>query len=254
MIFRIVASLLSLVLLAFAPAPVSAETVRVAHQAQFSPFIFVKDGKTQGLVADILNAAAAREGITIVFVPVSLADQLETLTNGTADALAPLGITPERLKSYDFTAALVVTGGALFVRSPRPAPTGLAALAGKTIVTPRTGPFVAFIEQNFPDVRVVPTTDYVDSLDRVVSGQADAAALNIQVGAGMVAASYSGRITVPSTMFEQVPLALAVTKGQHAELLGRLDAGLAAIRADGTLKHIEDEWKIQIAPLTGAVP
>jgi polar amino acid transport system substrate-binding protein len=149
MIVRVISTLISLVLPALAPVPVTAETVRVAHQAQFSPFIYVKDGKTIGIVADILDTAAAREGIAIVFVPVSLADQFETLTSGAADALAPLGITPERLKTYDFTTAFVVTGGALFVRSPGSTPAGLAALAGKTVVTPKTGPFVAFIQQNF---------------------------------------------------------------------------------------------------------
>lgn len=221
----------------------SAETVRIAHQAQFVPFIYVADGKTVGIVPDILNAAAAREGMTIVFVPVSLADLPGTLKNGTADAIAPFGNTPERSETYDFTTNLIVTGGALFVRSPDKAPAGLDALAGKTVASPAAGPFVAFIQQNFPNVKVVPTKDYADSLDRVVSGEVDAAALNIQVGAGIVAASYAGRITMPTTMFTQAPMALAVTKGRHADLIERLNAGLAAIRADGTLQRIEDKWK-----------
>ena len=43
-------------------------------------------------------------------------------------------------------------------------------------------------------------------------------------------------------MFVQFALALAVTKGTHADLLKRLDAGIALIRADGTLQSIEDKW------------
>jgi ABC-type amino acid transport substrate-binding protein len=241
MVSRVFALLISLLLVAAGPA--FADTLRVAHQADFKPFIFVENGKTVGEVADILNAAAAREGISIVWVPLSLAALPAALTNGTADALAPFGTTPDRVKSYDFTSTFVVTGGALFVKSPGPVPSGFAALSGKTVVTPKTGPFVAFIRENFPKVNVVPTADYVESLNRVVSGQADAAALNIQVGAGVVAASYSGKITGSTTMFTQAPLALAVTKGQHADLLKRLDAGLDAIRADGTLQQIQDRWE-----------
>jgi ABC-type amino acid transport substrate-binding protein len=241
MMTRMVALLISLFV--FAAGPAFADTLRIAHQADFKPFIFVENGKTAGEVPDILNAAAAREGITIVWVPVSLADLPAALTNGTADALAPFGTTPDRMKSYDFTTTFVVTGGALFVKSPGPVPDGLGALSGKTVVTPKTGPFVAFIRENFPKVKVVPTADYAESLDRVVSGQADAAALNIQVGTGVVAASYSGKITASSTMFTKAPLALAVTKGQHADLLKRLDAGLDAIRADGTLQQIQDRWE-----------
>jgi polar amino acid transport system substrate-binding protein len=43
-------------------------------------------------------------------------------------------------------------------------------------------------------------------------------------------------------MFEEVPDAIAVSKGQHAELLKRFDAGISAIRADGTWQQINKRW------------
>jgi ABC-type amino acid transport substrate-binding protein len=223
----------------------AAETVRVAHPL-LAPFIYVEDGKTVGLVPDILRAAAARQGIDLVFVPESPAELRETLTNGTADAIAPSPLNPER---YDSTTTFVVTGGALFVRAPNPTPSGLAALSGKTVITPKDGPFVGFIQRNSPSANVVPaggstmSDEYRQSLDAVVNGQSDAAALNILEGARVVAAAYVGKITVPTTMFLEIALGLVVTKGQHADLLRRLNAGLAAIRADGTLQRIEMHWK-----------
>jgi ABC-type amino acid transport substrate-binding protein len=220
----------------------SAETVRVAHPTQLKSLISVKDGKSVGLVADILRAAAAREGITIVFVPMSTG-VMEALANGLADAIAPMLITPKSQESYDFTEAFVITGGGLFVRAPISAPSDLSTLSGKTVVTPSFGPFVALIRNGFPDVKVVPTSSYRESLDRVVSGQADAAALNIEEGAETVAASYAGEITIPTKMFVRELLGLAVAKGQHANLVRRLNQGLAAIRADGTLQQIEAQWR-----------
>ena len=86
------------------------------------------------------------------------------------------------------------------------------------------------------------SSEYAASLNAVVTGQADAAALNIHEGTRVVAASYASKITVPTTMFEQFALALAVTKGTHANLLRRLDAGLDQIRTDGTLQSIEAKW------------
>jgi polar amino acid transport system substrate-binding protein len=118
------------------PAP-----VHIAHQNNFPPFIYVKDGKSVGLLVDILQAAAEREGIEIAFVPVPFAQVHGTLTDGRAEAIVPLAITPERQKSYDFSAPLVTSGGALFVRAPSPTPASLATLSGKTVVTPKTGPF-----------------------------------------------------------------------------------------------------------------
>lgn len=239
MILRTIA--LTSAFLCLAGTTAKGETVRIAHPTQLGPLISVKDGKTVGLVADILRAAAAREGITIVFEPMS-SGVMGALTDGVADAIAPMLITPKSQESYDFTQAFVITGGGLFVRAPSPTPPDLSALSGKTVVTPSFGPFVALIRQNSPTVKVVPTSSYNDSLDRIVAGQADAAALNIEEGAKVVAESYAGKITVPTTMFVQERLGLAVAKGQHADLVQRLNDGLNAIRADGTLQRIEATW------------
>jgi ABC-type amino acid transport substrate-binding protein len=65
--------------------------------------------------------------------------------------------------------------------------------------------------------------------------------LNLEDGAA-AAATYAGKITVPTTAFLREPLGLAVVKGQHADLVQRLNAGLAAIRADGTLQRIEAQY------------
>mgnify|MGYP003784637363 CR=1 FL=1 len=54
--------------LLLACAPAAAETVRIACQDNFPPFVEVKDGKPVGLVVDILNAAAARANFEVQFV------------------------------------------------------------------------------------------------------------------------------------------------------------------------------------------
>jgi polar amino acid transport system substrate-binding protein len=164
------------------------------------------------------------------------------LESGAADAIASFLATPEGLKTYDFSDTLIVTGGGLFVPAPGPAPSDVASFAGKTIVTPGFGPFVSYFQKNFPNVRVVTAASYQESLDRVLSGQADAAALNIQEAQSVVSKSYAGKIAVPSTPFLSERLVLAVLKGTHKDFLTRLNAGLASIRADGTLQRIEDSW------------
>ncbi|HEY1656302.1 MAG TPA: transporter substrate-binding domain-containing protein [Candidatus Tumulicola sp.] len=186
--------------------------MRVAHQTDFAPFVYVKGGKSSGLIIDIINAAAARERITIVFVPVPFAQLDATLTNGKADAITPLAITPDRRKKFDFSSTLVLTGGGLFVRAPNPTPAGLATLSGRSIATPKTGPFVSYIRKTVPSAKLLVTSGYPNSFEDVINGKADAAALNIQVGASMVATSYAGTVTVPKTMFTApLPYGVAVT-------------------------------------------
>jgi polar amino acid transport system substrate-binding protein len=94
---------------------------------------------------------------------------------------------------FDFTEALLVTGGTLYVRAGNVPPENLATQSGKIVVTPRIGPLVAFIEKTAPTVNLVVTEDYEDSLTRLVRGEAGAAALNNHVGVHMNARLYPGQ-------------------------------------------------------------
>jgi polar amino acid transport system substrate-binding protein len=220
---------------------VTAEPVRVAYNQNQPPLAFVKDGKPQGLSVDIIRAAAARAGIEVEMVPVPLEEMDQTLTDGRAHVILR-AVTSERGESFDFSSPVVVTGGGLYARAPNPAPDSLAALSGKTVVTPRTGPLAAYIQRTAPAVKLVVTTDYEDSLARLMAGEADAAALNYQSGAIIAARLYPGQITVPHAMFLELPSAIAVPKGTYADFLRWFDAGLAAIRADGTWQQINNRW------------
>src|SRR5262249_15708266 len=148
----------------------------------------------------------------------------------------------ERLKSYDFGAPVVMTGGALFVRAPSPTPENLLALSGKVVATPRTGPLADLIMRTAPAVKLSVTTNYEESLARVIEGSADAAALNYQGGAVIAGRLYPGQITIPRNMFQETVNAVAVPKGQQSEFLARISQGLASIRADSTLADINRRW------------
>jgi ABC-type amino acid transport substrate-binding protein len=49
-------------------------------------------------------------------------------------------------------------------------------------------------------------------------------------------------VTLPHDMFTELPFAVAVAKGQKAQFLAQLNAGITAIRADGTWQRINDQW------------
>lgn len=219
-----------------------AEPLRIAYPDVFPPFTELKDGKAEGLAAEIVRAAAAHAGIEVEFVAVPFEQVQRTLEDGRAEAVFPLTVTPERLPLFDFSDPFLVTGGALFVRSPNSTPQGLGSLAGKIVVTPRTGPLAAYIQKNALDVKLVITKDYEESLSRLVKGEADAAALGFHVGASVVSRLYPGQVTLPETMFTELPFAVAVAKGQRAQFLTQLNGGVAAIRADGTWRRINDQW------------
>jgi ABC-type amino acid transport substrate-binding protein len=219
-----------------------AEPVRIAYAEVFPPFAELRDGKAEGLAVEIIRAAAGHAGIEVEFVAVPFEQVQRTLEDGRAEAVFPLTITPERLPLFDFSDPFLVTGGALFVRAPSSTPEGLSSLADKIVVTPRTGPLAAYIQKNAPELRLIITKDYEESLGRLVKGEADVAALGFHVGISIVSRLYPGQVTLPQTMFTELPFAVAVAKGQRAQFLTQLNAGISAIRADGTWQRINDRW------------
>jgi polar amino acid transport system substrate-binding protein len=227
--------------LACSATTAAAEPFRIAHNQNLPPLYMVQDGKSVGLGVDLLRAAAVRAGIELVFVPVTIEHQFPSLKDGRADGLLSAD-TPERRQTLDFGAPVMKTGGALYVRAPNPTPDTLVALSGQVVVTPRAGPLADFIRKNAPTVNLVVTEDYEDSLARVMAGQAAAAALNALAGRRIAAQLYPNQFTIPKIMFYEQPLALGVLKGQSAKIISQLDAGLAAIRADGTWQQINDRW------------
>jgi len=219
-----------------------AVSMRIAYADVFPPFTEFKDGKAEGLAVEIVRAAAGHAGIEVEFVAVPFEQVQRTLEDGRAEAVFPLTITPERLPLFDFSDPFLVTGGALFVRSPNGTPQGLGSLADKIVVTPRTGPLAAYIEKNAPEVKLRITKDYEESLSRLVKGEADAAALGFHVGISIASRLYPGQVTLPQNMFTELPFAVAVAKGQRTQFLIQLNAGIAAIRADGTWQRINNQW------------
>ncbi len=183
-----------------------------------------------------------RAACSVELIPVPLEQMELSLQDGRAVAVFPMAVTPERQEKLDFSETLLTTGGALYVRAPEPTPASLKALAGKTVVTPGTGPLAAFIRKTAPEVKLDVTDDYESSLARLVAGEAYAAALNYQAGTKIANRIHAGRITAPDTMFLELPLAAAVIKGRNRELLAGLNSGLAAIRADGTWDRINTSW------------
>ena len=199
-------------------------------------------GRSTGLVLDAVAEAMQRMKAPYVFVLLTLDEAEPALAEGKVDALAAKGDTAERRVRFDFSAPIVVTGGALFTRAGAPAAKRLADFSGKVVVPPRGGPLFAQIAKTAPEVTLREATSYAESLALVLAGEADAAALNWHVGIRMARAKHPGKFALPSEPYIALPLAFAVAKGKHADVLKHLDAALAAMKSDGTLKAIEERW------------
>lgn len=226
----------------FGAMPARAESLRIGHDAPFEPFAMVENGRSTGLILDVVAEAMKRMKREYAFVVLKLDESEGALVAGRVDALAFKGDTPERRARLDFSQPIVLSGGALFPRAGMPVSKSLKDFAGKTVVTPRRGPLFAQIAKAAPEVKLAESTSYAESFEMVIAGKAAAAALNLQAGIRMARKSYPGQFALPSEPYIAVPLAFAVAKGKNGELLQGFDAALTAMKADGAVKAIEEKW------------
>jgi polar amino acid transport system substrate-binding protein len=217
----------------------------LTHIEPFEPFAVVKGGASEGLTVDILTEALSRAGIKVVFSGQPQEKEQEMVLKGEVDGLSFFAINAERKKSFDFSDPYLMTGGALFVKSPAPPCNSLKGLEGKTVATPLKGPLAGYIKKNFPGVKVfTDVKDYKSTLEMVLDVKADAAALNTQVGAVLARGSFPGKFSMPEKGFLEIPIGVAVAKGKHGDFLAKFNNGLKAIMADGTYDRIMAKWGV----------
>jgi len=218
------------------------QTLSIGHDAPFEPFGYVENGQSKGMLVEAVGEILKRAGRSFTFRGLAL-DAIEgALAAGSIDALAFKGVSPERKLHMDFSAPLIITGGAAFARPGLVAATDLAAYNGMTVVTPERGPLAPDIRRRYPQIKLLSVASYDASLDAVLAGQADVAALNFQVGQRLINGKHPGKFTMPTAPYLEVPLAFAVAKGRHAELLAAFDRALAEARADGSLARLYARW------------
>jgi polar amino acid transport system substrate-binding protein len=218
------------------------KTVKLGFDVPYEPFGMLVDGKPVGMMVDLVGTLLTRAGVAHEFVTMPLADTEPALLSGAVDGLVFKGITPARQAIMDFSAPLIVSGGAAFVRKGGVSSSRLADYAGKSVVTTREGPLWRQIEALQPDIRLVAAAHYEDALESVLAGTADMAALNRVVAIALIQRRYRDRFELPADPFIPLSTGFAVRKGTHGELLATVNVQLERARADGTWQRIHDRW------------
>jgi basic membrane lipoprotein Med (substrate-binding protein (PBP1-ABC) superfamily)/ABC-type branched-subunit amino acid transport system substrate-binding protein len=94
------------------PALAVPETIVVATSADYPPMEYLSDGRIVGHDITLMNALAAKMGVTVVYTDVLFVELLPGLQAGRFDAaIATLERTPERLAKVDFTVPYALLAG-----------------------------------------------------------------------------------------------------------------------------------------------
>lgn len=217
--------------------------VRVGVDATMPPFVTVSaSGTLQGLDVDVVTAVCERLGCVPAFVPTTWDHLLPQVAAGEIDAAAGgIWITPEREAIVDFTVPYVVPTHAVVTRSSDDPPTEDDLRGGGSLrLGAETASTAAQLGRELVgEARLRRYVDAEAARQALLDGDVDGVVI-AEVNASRWADAADDALIVAVSGLSPVPVGLAFEAG--SPLVGAFDAGLAALRADGTLDTLVERW------------
>jgi polar amino acid transport system substrate-binding protein len=226
---------------AAAPAPVPAKVYVVGTDAAYAPFESQNEkGEIVGFDIDVVRAAAAKAGVEVKFVNTPWEGIFNTLQQGDRDMIvSAVTITAERKQTMDFSDPYFDAAQLIAVKET----SKVAKFADlkKLKVGVQTGTtgdeaVTKLLGKASTNVKRFESTPL--ALKELEAGGVDAVVADNGVIAHYVANNPGGKFkTVSDTEFVPEQYGIAFKKG-NTELLGKMNQGLAAIKADGSYAQI----------------
>jgi len=239
----------TLVLCASGLSSAQSQELVVGSSATYRPFAYESPSKEiVGYDVDMIRAIAQKAGLKIKIVNTPWTGIFAALNNGDLDlVISGVTINDKRKQSYDFTTPYFEARQLIAVQKDSSAKS-LKDLAGKKIgvVTGSTGDDMASREfgKTNPDIRRFESTPVV--ISELANNGLDAAIGDNGVIA-FRAQEHKQLKTVSDPGFPKEYFGIVVKQGNKA-LQDKLNAGLAAVKADGSYAQIYKKWFLAEAP------
>ena len=220
--------------------------LRVGMEVGYVPFEMTnKEGKYIGFDVSIAEEIANRIGVKIELIDTPWDNIFSDLVAGKYDiAMSGITITSERKKIVDFTSPYFVGGQTLLVNKRK------------------AGDIRSFRDVNKPGIRIVTKQDTVaenivknffskaqitlmnkqedDIVEALIRGEADVFVYDFPYLSVASTAHTDTTVFLP-VPFTYEPFGMAVKKGNRS-LLDRVNAEIAAIKAEGVYQKLHDYW------------
>jgi polar amino acid transport system substrate-binding protein len=218
------------------------QKVRVATDASWPPFEYVDEETKEivGLDIELMQAIAEKGGFEVEFINVSWDPLLAGMAQCQYDAsISAMTITEDRAQSFNFSQPYFAAGQVVTVRVDNTDITGKDTLVGKTVGA-QIGTTGAIETENMEGVTLKTYDDIGLAFQDLKNGQIDAVVADNPLALGYVGENPDKHKTV-GDVFTDEYYGIAVCK-TNTELLAKIDAGLAAVQAEGLIEELTAKW------------
>jgi ABC-type amino acid transport substrate-binding protein len=224
--------------------PAARTKVFIVTSASYPPFESMSNDRQTiiGFDIDLMKAIAAKSNLDVEFTSIPYASLLTGVANCTYDAgIAAITLDDDLKAQMSFSDPYFAAGQVVVVKKGNPNITGRETLAGRTIGVQAGSPGASELGKIAGvQAKVYPTAD--QAFDELINGLIDAV-----VADNALALNYAGvranKLMIVGDTFASNGYAIAVCN-QRPELLQKINAGLAAVRTDGTLNRLTQQWII----------
>lgn len=202
----------------------------VASDLANPPFDYMDGTTAVGFEVDLMDAVAAKMGLTCEYLPAMKFDSIIPLIKqgGKADCgVSNFTITDERKQEIDFTDSDKTAAEALNADGVK-----IACQSGTTGET--------WAQENLPKATIVSLDDPVQAVTGVSTGIYDAAAADLPVMKYLCSNSFTDcQVAIEVPTGEQYGI---VVSKSNAGLTSAINEALAALKDDGTIESLEVKW------------
>ncbi|HEX7389671.1 MAG TPA: transporter substrate-binding domain-containing protein [Acidiphilium sp.] len=217
-------------------------TLKIGMEGTFPPFNFeTSAGKLTGYEVDFARDLCKQIGLKPDFVLMPWDDLLASLATGRVDVVInQVTVTPAREQEYAFSIPYTYSGLRVTIRKGTKGIDGPESLAGKRVGVVLGSNVEAWVRKNIPAAKVVTYQDQPTMLQDLKVGRV-AAVVNYGVMIAYANKTMDSPFALVGKPFDDQHMAVAMTKG-NTVLLGRIDAGIRTLKADGALKAASERW------------
>lgn len=225
------------------------EVLTYASDNNAPPFSFQDKytGLYKGFVLDYASALSIELNTEIKFVPKIWDDAIQSVIIGESDMLE-LYPSDDRKKFLSFTESIYKLRAIIMTRSNQNAITEASDLKGLKVAIEAGDYANEYIIDNIPGVEIINTVDYLESVNKLLSGEVDAI-----IGDEPILIYFMGYLSIEDKVSIGEPLyelniCIGVTKTEP-ELVNILNKGILDLKKNDFAPKIQQKWFGLSAPV-----
>jgi len=218
--------------------------ITMCNNPNWTPIEFAKDGdmrNMQGIAIDTLKLLEKSLNIEFKTIPTkSWSESQRYLKEGKCEILPAAISTKKRKKYANFTTPYLIYKLAIITKNDKPFTGGLEDIIDKTISRKKGSGLINKLKNLYPDVKILETKDYLESLQKVSSGKAYCTIATLPVASYFISRFSLSDLHVAGYTDMRYKLSIAVNK-KDTKLLSVLNNALSRITYKQK-RDIYDNW------------